>query len=178
MINKQNLWFLTLFSLILVLSVYYITMPNDLLIASNSTTDTKDIKKESTDNKKNKDKDTDTISEVDNLTALRVSLDEKRDKEKQELKTTMTKEDATTDEKNNAYEQLKYLSVIEGEEEKLEKIIKDEYKINSFVKIENNTITVVAAKKKHDVKLANNIMRSIQKEFDTKQTITVKFEGS
>ena len=35
MINKQNLWFLTLFSLILVLSVYYITMPNDLLIASN-----------------------------------------------------------------------------------------------------------------------------------------------
>ena len=38
MINKQNLWFLTLFSLILVLSVYYITMPNDLLIASNSTT--------------------------------------------------------------------------------------------------------------------------------------------
>ena len=31
MISKQNLWFLTLFSLILVLSVYYITMPNDLL---------------------------------------------------------------------------------------------------------------------------------------------------
>ena len=30
MINKQNMWFLTLFSLILVLSVYYITMPNDL----------------------------------------------------------------------------------------------------------------------------------------------------
>ena len=36
----------------------------------------------------------------------------------------MTNEDATTDEKNNAYEQLKYLSVIEGEEEKLEKLIK------------------------------------------------------
>ena len=30
MINKQNLWFLTLFSLILVLSVYYITMPNEI----------------------------------------------------------------------------------------------------------------------------------------------------
>ena len=36
MINKQSLWFLTLFSLILVLSVYYITMPNDLLISNNS----------------------------------------------------------------------------------------------------------------------------------------------
>ena len=32
MINKKNLWFLTLFSLILVLSVYYITMPSELLL--------------------------------------------------------------------------------------------------------------------------------------------------
>lgn len=31
MINKQSMWFLTLFSLVLVLGVYYVTMPNDLL---------------------------------------------------------------------------------------------------------------------------------------------------
>ena len=169
MINKQNLWFLTLFSLILVLSVYYITMPNDLLIASSSTETKEKAKKEDTSSDDEK-----TISEVDeadSLTALRVSLDE-------ELKTTMTKEDATTDEKKNAYEQLKYLSVIEGEEEKLEKLIKEKHKLDSFVKIDNNTITVVAAKKKHDVTLANNIMRTIQGEYDTKKTITVKFEGN
>ena len=35
MIKKKNLWFLTLFSLILVLSIYYITMPNELLITNN-----------------------------------------------------------------------------------------------------------------------------------------------
>ena len=176
MINKQNLWFLTLFSLILVLSVYYITMPNDLLIASSSTETEEETKKEDTSSDDEK-----TISEVDeadSLTALRVSLDEERDKEKEELKTTMTNEDATTDEKNNAYEQLKYLSVIEGEEEKLEKLIKEKHKLDSFVKVDNNTITVVAAKKKHDVTLANNIMRTIQGEYDTKKTITVKFEGN
>lgn len=172
MINKQNLWFLTLFSLILVLSVYYITMPNDLLIASNST-ETKEENKTTTE-----ESDKDAISEVDDLTALRVNLDEERDKEKAELKKEMTNEEATTDEKNNAYEQLKYLSVIEGEEEKLEKLIKKEHNLNSFVKVDSNTITVVAAKKKHDVTLANNIMRTIQSEYDTKKTITVKFEGS
>ncbi len=172
MINKQNLWFLTLFSLILVLSVYYITMPNDLLIASSSTTEEKSEVKEE------KKEEQETVSETDNLTALRVSLDEERDKEKEELKTTMTKEDATTDEKNNAYEQLKYLSVIEGEEEKLEKLIKEKHNLNSFVKVDSNKITVVAAKKKHDVKEANNIMRTIQGEYNTKKTITVKFEGS
>ena len=32
MMNKKNLWFLTLFSLVLVLSVYYITMPKELLL--------------------------------------------------------------------------------------------------------------------------------------------------
>ena len=171
MINKQNLWFLTLFSLILVLSVYYITMPNDLLIASNYTTNEKTETKEET-------KDQETVSEADNLTALRVSLDEERDKEKEELKSTMTNEKTTTDEKNNAYEQLKYLSVIEGEEEKLEKIIKEQHNLNSFDKVDSNKITVVAAKKKHDITLANNIMRTIQGEYNTKKTITVKFEGS
>ena len=30
MINKKNLWFLTLFSLVLVLSIYYVTMPNEV----------------------------------------------------------------------------------------------------------------------------------------------------
>ena len=30
MINKKNLWFLTLFSLVLVLSIYYVTMPSDV----------------------------------------------------------------------------------------------------------------------------------------------------
>ena len=178
MINKQNLWFLTLFSLILVLSVYYITMPNDLLIASNST-NTKEETKEKDNNTNTTDENTiSEVDEADSLTALRVSLDEERDKEKEELKTTMTNEDATTDEKNNAYEQLKYLSVIEGEEEKLEKLIKEKHKLDSFVKVDNNTITVVAAKKKHDITLANNIMRTIQAEYDTKKTITVKFEGN
>ena len=35
MINKKSLWFLTLFSLILVLSVYYITMPSEMLLPTN-----------------------------------------------------------------------------------------------------------------------------------------------
>ena len=68
MIKKQNLWFLTLFSLILVLSVYYITMPNDLLVAKNAVTAKKTTAKEET-----------TVKESDNLTALRVSKEEERE---------------------------------------------------------------------------------------------------
>ena len=46
MINKQNLWFLTLCSLILVLGVYYVTMPNELLL-TNSKTEAKEENTES-----------------------------------------------------------------------------------------------------------------------------------
>ena len=68
MINKQNLWFLTLFSLILVLSVYYITMPNDLL--KNAATSSEVSKKNSKKTTK------ETIEEISSLSAMRVSLEE------------------------------------------------------------------------------------------------------
>ena len=64
MISKQNLWFLTLFSLILVLSVYYVTMPNDLL---------KDVESDV-----NKEVIVDKVTEVSSLVAMRVSLEEER----------------------------------------------------------------------------------------------------
>ena len=48
MVNKKGLWFLTLFSLILVMSVYYVTMPNDLLAAKTYTQDNKNTKEVTT----------------------------------------------------------------------------------------------------------------------------------
>ena len=67
MINKKSLWFLTLFSLILVLSVYYITMPSELLITKNKKND--EVAKVN----KTVDKEASVeIEESEILTALRV----------------------------------------------------------------------------------------------------------
>ncbi len=169
MIKKQNLWFLTLFSLILVLSVYYITMPNDLLLDSvnKTVTSTKKTKKE---------KVKQTVKETDLLTAMRVSLEEEREEVMADLQKQLTSEEVSTEEKNNAYEQLKYLNELQGKEESLEKKIKKNLKVNSFIKIDNNEVTVVATSKKHDNTLANNIMRAIQEEYKEKMYITVKFQ--
>ena len=41
--NKQNLWFLTLFSLILILGVYYITLPSEIFSKSSVENVSKDI---------------------------------------------------------------------------------------------------------------------------------------
>ena len=65
MINKKSIWFLTLFSLILVLSVYYITMPNDLLIASNNAESKEDVdtKNNDTEDESLKEKIIDALKE-------------------------------------------------------------------------------------------------------------------
>lgn len=166
MINKQNLWFLTLFSLILVLSVYYITMPNDLFSQVAST--------EEKSNKNEKVKE--TVEEISSLTAMRVSLEEERQGMMDDLQEQLTSDTISSEEKNNAYEQLKYLNTLQSKEEELEKQIKKELKLDSFVKIDNTNISVVCVSSKHDNSLANSVMRLIQSGYEDKMYITVKFQ--
>ena len=112
MINKQKLWFLTLFSLILILGVYYVTLPNDLLEKAKLVTD-----------KKSKPV-VEEVKEENSLTALRVNLQEERQEKIEVLQEKLTSTKLNKDEKNNLYEELKYLNEIQGKEENLEKKIK------------------------------------------------------
>lgn len=171
MINKKNLWFLTLFSLILVLSVYYITMPSELLLTGNGNY-------MNTNNQKDNDLEpTVSIEESELITALRVSADEELMEELDALKEVLTNTESSVDEKNNAFEKMKTLNINKGEETKLEKKLSDEMQLKTFVKINGDQIKVVVDSQKHDTTVANNIMRSIQSNFDKKMYITVQFKG-
>ena len=63
-----------------------------------------------------------------------------------------------------------------GLEEKLEKKIKENFDLKSFVKITDNDVAVVIDSTKHDKSLANNIMRAVQEEFENHVSISVKFQ--
>ncbi len=162
MINKRSLWFLTLFSLILVLSIYYVTMPNELLLTN-------------TDIGKKEEVNTE-VKESDILVALRVSADEDMLNEISTLTGILTNVDSSVDEKNNAFEKMKALNIIRGEEESLEAKIENDFKLKSFIKVEGDQIRVVVASKKHDASLANKIMRSVQGNYENKMYISVKFQ--
>ena len=97
MINKKSLWFLTLFSLILVLSIYYITMPSELLLnnSANVKTETKIQDNQEADNKVNV-----AVEESDLLVALRVESDSELQKELETLKNVLTDDKTNTEEKN------------------------------------------------------------------------------
>ena len=161
MINKQSLWFLTLFSIILVLSVYYIAMPNNTLATI----------KENNDNV-----ETLNIKETDSLAALRVQNDEEIEVTMNELQKVLLNETSTLEEKNSAYEKLQNINSNKGKEQMIEKLINDNFKLQSFVKIDKDNIKITISKKDLDKKLANDIIRKIQGEYTNKMYITVKFQ--
>ncbi len=168
MINKKSLWFLTLFSLILVLSVYYITMPSDLLLTTNNVSNSEE-------------ESTETVSasedgESAELVALRVEAEEEMLAELDELKAVLTSSKSSTEEKNEAFDKMQELNKNRGNEESIEKKIEDELKLKAFVKIDNSDISVVIDSTEHDKSIANKIMRLVQEEFDTDMNISVKFQ--
>lgn len=163
MIKRKKIWYMMLLSIIFVLSIYYVTMPNDLLSTKISS------------KKKDDNKVVETIEEASSLVALRVNLQEERQEEMTVLQKQLT-DDASSDVKNDAYEKIKYLNQIESLEEETERKIKKELGLDCFVKIDNTNINSVCISSKHDAALANKVMRLIQNGFDTKKYITVKFQ--
>ena len=90
---------------------------------------------------------------------------------KKELQDKLSSDKTTTEEKNDAYLSLRTISEVEQEEEELKNKIKEIYKLDSFVKIDNNDVDVVVIKKEHDISLANKIMKTISGEFEDKVSV-------
>ena len=100
MINKKNLWFLTLFSLVLVLSIYYVTMPNEIF--------DKNIKETTTDNSTTKVEETSIIS------ALKVEDDNNVMDKINSLKEKLTSTEISTEEKERTLTGIKELDRVLG----------------------------------------------------------------
>mgnify|MGYP004556355653 FL=1 len=162
MIKKKNLWFLTLFSLVLVLSVYYVTMPNELLVANNSSNT---VKEEKVD-----------IEEANIIETLKSEDNNNTLEEINKLKTTIADSKISTEDRNKAFDELKLLNQISSKEELLEEKIKNTHNLDSFIKIDGDQVRVVIDSDEHSNTLANKIMRTVQDDFDTKQYISVQFK--
>ena len=161
MINKQNLWFVTLFSLILVLGIYYVTMGDESLsVLAGENNISKDV----------------SVKESDVIVALQVDRDEAVLKEMNEYQSILLDDTATIEEKNDAYNALQALSNSKTECEKNKKLITEKFKFDNFVKIDGDAISITIAAKDHNKEIANNIIREVQSLYDKQKYITVKFE--
>ena len=162
MINKQNLWFITLFSLILILGIYYISIDDEVESVLKS--------------ENNKVNEVIEIDESDLLVALEVENDEEKQALMEEYQDILLDSESSIEEKNEAYENMQKLNYNKSDEEKIKNLIKEKYKANSFVKINDNTISIVINDSKHDNEKANNII-SVQELYTEEKYITVKFNS-
>lgn len=161
MINKQNLWFVTLFSLILVLGIYYVTMGDETLsVLAGENNISKEV----------------SVKESDIIVALQVDRDEAVLNEMNEYQSILLDDTATIEEKNDAYNALQALSNSKTECEKIKKLITEKFKFDNFVKIDGDAISITIAAKDHNKEIANNIIREVQNLYDKQKYITVKFE--
>lgn len=162
MINKQNLWFITLFSLILILGIYYISIDDEVASV---------LKAEDT----NKNAAVIEITESDVLVALEVENDEEKQTLMEEYQNILLNSDSSLEEKNVAYENMQKLNNTKSDEEKIKNLIKEKFELNAFVKITDSAISIVVASKDHNTEKANKIIRSVQELYKDEKYITVKF---
>lgn len=161
MINKKNLWFLTLFSLVLVLSIYYVTMPSEVLdnTLTNKELDSSEVE----------------IKESSLVSSLKVEDDANVKEKINELKGKLSDTTVNVEDKNNYFEELKLISKNSSKEETLEVKIKELCSCDNFVKIDGDNVKVVLDSEDSSTTKANEIMHVVQSEFDEKMYISVKF---
>src|SRR5699024_5078198 len=127
MLKKQTVWLLTMLSLMIVLSVYYMTSKNDEFAyidkgeddsgeVTNDRADTDDEEETEVDGTRNLEQD-----ELD--TTMRMEIRDKRNLTKDRLESIVTSSTASVDEKNKALENMDQLDDITAKESILEESI-------------------------------------------------------
>ncbi len=162
MLNKQNLWFITLFSLIVVLSIYYVSLPEKSVISMvSSTSDLSDVVE---------------ISEADALIALKVQEEEQILSDIESAQELLINNTSSVEQRNIAYKTLQKINNKKTQMQKIEKLIKDKFSLEAFVSIKDDTINIIISGKDLGIDIVNKIIQEVQKLYTEQKYITVKFQ--
>ncbi|MDM5156387.1 SpoIIIAH-like family protein [Bacillus sp. DX1.1] len=200
MLKKQTVWLLTMLSLVVVLSVYYVTAPEKLNQVTPTASDKlgqekqgveKEVTKETTtetpnketDKKENGKKETSkkesnvTVqSSDDNFTAMRLKMDDQRSEAKEKLQEVMNSTKSSAEQISKAKEEFNALNDVAAKETLLETVIKSQggYK-DALVRADGSDIKVTVKAAKHSQKEANKIIQLVRSEEGLKD-VGVKFD--
>ncbi|KQL33879.1 hypothetical protein AN960_19725 [Bacillus sp. FJAT-25509] len=197
--KKQTIWLLTMLSLVVVLSVYYVTTPDNLKTTSfmnmnnNTNTDSldstpKDTKKtdSNTDSKTNTSK-TNTSKQNGKETASQenstseVFLKQRMEQEDQrsqlidEYKATVDSATASAKEKSDAFTNMNELQKLTALESDVESMIKEAGYKDALVRSDKDEVKVDVTSAKPSRKAANDIIQMTRSVLGEK-LVVVKFQ--
>ncbi|MDF2945746.1 MAG: stage sporulation protein [Bacillales bacterium] len=165
MLKKQTMWLLTMLSLVIVLSVYYITTP-ELQDSKISMIETKKAIKDNKTASKNDDKavtvNTNTNEE---FTALRMELEDQRAELREDLQSVVASANVSAEEKNKALDDLNRIAQVSEKESVLETMLKAEKSISdAFVSAEGDKARITITAKEANRSLANKVVQMAKSE--------------
>ncbi|MEH6906594.1 SpoIIIAH-like family protein [Neobacillus drentensis] len=179
LLKKQTVWLLTMLSLVVVLSVYYITSPeqksNDLAAIKQ---DAKEQNKGKTKTEAKVDKTiVSTVAGDEQFEELRMKLNDLRSEQQEELTTELASTDLPAVERSKVKDQMDKLNQTAQKEEILETLIKTMGYEDALVRADGEKVRVtVKSKKKPSATEANKIILQVKKEIGETNYVAVEFQ--
>lgn len=195
LLKKQTVWLLTMLSLVVVLSVYYVTSPEnkgeefafgeDKETSAEEKTEGTDSK--STDGEMVIEDTTETgengaiissISSDEIFETIRIEMDASRSEQVESLQTMMTSTDISAEKKSEAYDRVLELQQLSSKERVLETFIKamsSNFK-DVLVRAEGERVTVTVKSDQLSRAEANKIIQTVKTELGKKQ-VAVEFSA-
>ena len=206
LLKKQTVWLLTMLSLVVVLSVYYLTSPesteetatteqqlnnneneNAAVMDDKSESESEPATESDTKDESQTDSSVDPKTDSNEATvkitsgdeefeALRIQIEEERAKLNEELTNKVGNTNLSTDEINKAYEAMEQLSEAKVEENILEGMIVSMNYNAALVRVDGNDVKVTVKAEEHSPADANKIIRLVRGEIEDANDIFVDFQ--
>ncbi|PGL72407.1 SpoIIIAH-like family protein [Bacillus sp. AFS055030] len=188
--KKQTIWLLTMLSLVVVLSVYYVTTPDNLKTTSfmnmntNTNTDSldstpKDAKKTDANTATSKHNDKETTSQENSTSEVflkqRMEQEDQRSQLIDEYKATVDSATASAQEKSEAFTNMNELQKLTALESDVEAMIKEAGYKDALVRSDKDEVKVDVTSAKPSRKAANDIIQMTRSVLGEK-LVVVKFQ--
>jgi stage III sporulation protein AH len=174
LLKKQTVWLLTMLSLVVVLSVYYITSPEQKV--TNMANINEKINGDSTTSSEDGKTVLSKVASDEEFEALRLDLEDKRSELKEQLTQITASTDLSPEEISKAYDQIKELSAIEAKEAMLETLIKTKGYDDALVRADGNKVRVTVKSKDSSASAANEIIQLVREEIGDLQKVVIEFQ--
>ncbi len=179
LLKKQTVWLLTMLSLVIVLSVYYITSPTQQV--TDMAAEQNEGGKKAADNKEtsaNGDVEVVTDSAGNEVfEAMRMEVEDQRAQLREELEAKVGDPELSAEEKSAAYEQMENLRELAMTESVLETTIKTIGYDDALVRANGDSIRItVKTDKEHTKANANEIIRLVMSEVGNVKPVAVEFQ--
>jgi stage III sporulation protein AH len=191
LLKKQTVWLLTMLSLVVVLSVYYITSPeqqqNELAAVEEEQKQEQEQEQEQEQMEAEVEKDTVSSGAEEEgqiitnaagdeaFETMRMQLDDERSQMKEDLETTIATTDLPAEDRSEAKEQMDELNEISQKEFLLETLIKAMDYEDVLVRADGEQVNITVKAEKQSKSEANKIIQTVRSEMGPLHAV-VKFQ--